>query len=149
MSAPMNSDQAARFFDEWVDDGVTVAHTDRLRKICLQLVMMIAKASPVDTGRFRGSWETDIDRFAFGSAPLGEAGTSGNAGAATRASTQRAASILATIKKKIPKFVGITNVLPYARRLEYEPGFTKKAEPGFVRAQVAAMKSHLRAGKIR
>jgi len=163
MSRGMNSGEASKFFDKWIEEGVMGAYNDRVRKTGLVLVRQIVKACPVDTGRFKGSWDIEIDRWPTGT-PLGPEGTGGNSGQASRASNSRASKAVAELKTatKIPEFVGVANNLPYGPVLEYGRAaggsgrsggqvlvaHSQKQNPGFVRAAVEGVRSMLRSGKL-
>lgn len=159
----MSSSEAAKFFDQWIEEGCVGAYNDRIRKTSLQLVKMIVRACPVDTGRFKGSWDVEINRWPDG-IPLGPGGTSGDSGTAGRVSNARASEGVADLKtaKRIPRFVGVANNIPYGPVLEYgraassgRSGGTvlvahsKKQDPGFVRAAVEGVRAMLRSGKIK
>jgi len=126
-----------------------------LKRITVQLTGMIATASPVDKGVFASSWDVGIERYP----QTRGTDTGGNATQARGISEQRATTLQVD---EIPKFIGISNPMEYGPVLEYgrvtggssrSGGVTmtvrhsKKSEPGFVRAQVEAMRSRLRAGR--
>jgi len=148
--------------DKWINDGVTGAYNDRLRKVVFQLLRMIMTASPVDTGRFVGSWDVSLDHFSsweFGEGP----GTRRAAEAQSRNRANNAMDALKGEFQLIPKYIGLSNNVPYAKALEYgvvtgtssrSGGSTMRAGSiksgtGFVRASVEAVKSMLRAGRFK
>lgn len=100
-----------------------------VRKVAQDFANSFVLKSPVDTGRFRGNWNT-----AFG-APNLSISTSTEGGAEVRA-----ASILPAYKTGDTIF--ITNNLPYALRLEY--GWSDQAPKGMVRTTIAEYSQYLR-----
>jgi hypothetical protein len=91
------------------------------RMVCIQLFSGIVKASPVDTGRFRGNWQTRAALPASGTLPI-----------------RPAAAAEAEIHTNIGPLGGVTyfaNNLPYALRLE--EGYSRQAPVGMVRTNVA------------
>lgn len=149
MTQIVDSDGFEKLAMKFVDKDVTKAYMDNLAAISLQLLRMIMQASPVDKGRFVGSWDLTVG--GFGGAPL-DAGFGGsesaNRRAATAAATRNAVANLKALQTgKIPDVVGLSNGLPYARELEYQHR-SKKAEPGFTRMQVRAMESRIRSGRL-
>jgi hypothetical protein len=95
-----------------------------MRSVSLKLFSAIIKASPVDTGRFRGNWQTT------GITPA----TGLNAG--VDPTGNRAVNSAATFITNAPGWdtFTLTNNLPYAERLEY--GYSKQAPTGIVRVNV-------------
>lgn len=95
-----------------------------MRSVSLKLFSAIIKASPVDTGRFRGNWQTTGVTPATGL--IAGVDPTGN----------RAVNSAATFITNAPGWdtFTLTNNLPYAERLEY--GWSKQAPSGIVRVNV-------------
>ena len=163
MSAGVNADEFGRIANEWIDKTVTTHFNDRVRLVALGLFALVSQASPVRTGRFRGSWDMEVGDYP--SRPgLSEAGTGGSEALATQAAMARAQAALAAIKSAmdIVTFVGVANPMEYGPPLEYgvrtggsarSGGETyrigsMKSGPGFVRASVEVMRSRIRSGAI-
>lgn len=96
-----------------------------MRSVSLKLFSAIIKASPVDTGRFRGNWQTTGVTQATGL--IAGVDTTGN----------KAVNSAATFITNAPGWdtFTLTNNLPYAERLEY--GWSKQAPVGMVRVNIA------------
>ena len=95
-----------------------------VRSVSLKLFSAIIKASPVDTGRFRGNWQTTGVTPATGL--IAGVDPTGN----------KAVNSAATFITNAPGWdtFTLTNNLPYAERLEY--GWSKQAPTGIVRVNV-------------
>ena len=95
-----------------------------MRSVTLKLFSAIIKASPVDTGRFRGNWQTTGVTPATGL--IAGVDPTGN----------KAVNSAATFITNAPGWdtFTLTNNLPYAERLEY--GWSKQAPTGIVRINV-------------
>lgn len=95
-----------------------------MRAVSLKLFSAIIKASPVDTGRFRGNWQTTGVTPATGL--IAGVDPTGN----------KAVNSAATFITNAPGWATftLTNNLPYAERLEY--GWSKQAPTGVVRVNV-------------
>lgn len=96
-----------------------------MRSVSLKLFSAIIKASPVDTGRFRGNWQTTGVTPATGL--IAGVDPTGN----------KAVNSAATFIANAPGWntFTLTNNLPYAERLEY--GWSKQAPVGMVRVNIA------------
>lgn len=96
-----------------------------MRSVSLKLFSAIIKASPVDTGRFRGNWRTTGVTPATGL--IAGVDPTGN----------KAVNSAATFITNAPgwNIFTLTNNLPYAERLEY--GWSKQAPVGMVRVNIA------------
>jgi hypothetical protein len=105
------------------------------RQATFQLFNAVQLRSPVDTGRFRGNWQTTQGNPAEGTLDRTDSG-----GSLAQAEALKALRIPAG------DVVYFTNNLPYARRLEY--GWSRQAPAGMVRLSVnefaAAVKAQLR-----
>jgi hypothetical protein len=91
------------------------------RAVCIRLFSDIIAASPVDTGRFRGNWQTNVARPKDGALPI-------------RARAAAEAEILVNLGS-LGDVVYFANNLPYALRLE--EGYSHQAPVGMVRTNVA------------
>lgn len=96
-----------------------------MRSVSLKLFSAVIKASPVDTGRFRGNWQTTGVTPATGL--IAGVDPTGN----------KAVNSAATFITNAPGWdtFTLTNNLPYAERLEY--GWSKQAPVGMVRVNIA------------
>jgi hypothetical protein len=162
MSASVNADEFGRIANEWADKTVTREFNTRLRKISLALFELISGASPVRTGRFRGSWDMEVGGYP--SRPgLSEEGTGGNEAMATQAALRRAQAALGMLQgaTRIIDFVGVANPMAYGPPLEYGRVISARSgaraplqfrgnqvQHGFVRASVEVMRSRIRSGAI-
>lgn len=110
-----------------------------MRAVSLKLFSAIIKSSPVDTGRFRGNWQTTGQTPANGLI----AGFDLTGGKAINSS--------ATFINNASNWYQftLTNNLPYAQRLEY--GWSKQAPVGMVRVNIARFNTLLNeeAAKVR
>ena len=95
-----------------------------MRSVTLKLFSAIIKSSPVDTGRFRGNWQTTGATPATGL--IAGVDPTGN----------KAVNSAATYITNSPNWYEftLTNNLPYAERLEY--GWSKQAPTGIVRVNI-------------
>ncbi|ATE85635.1 putative tail protein [Salmonella phage St162] len=96
-----------------------------MRAVSLKLFSAIIKSSPVDTGRFRGNWQTTGATPATGL--VAGVDTTGN----------KAVNNASTYIGSAPNWYEftLTNNLPYAERLEY--GWSKQAPTGMIRVNIA------------
>lgn len=97
-----------------------------VQKVATDVLRRVVLRSPVDTGRFRGNWQTTISAPAAGSVAIED--KSGNV--AISKGQQ------ALVSFQCGPDIFITNNLPYGRRLEYE-GWSKQAPAGMVRITVS------------
>lgn len=98
---------------------------DKVRRASvLELFKLVIFATPVDTGRLRGNWQTTIN------SPAGAAldRTDPGGGAAMAEAVANLGSLT--------DVVWFTNNLPYAERIEYD-GWSRQAPEGMVRKHVA------------
>ncbi|ANT45259.1 tail component [Xanthomonas phage Xoo-sp2] len=111
--------------------GFGIKTLDRIDKVrrasVLELFKLVIFATPVDTGRLRGNWQTTINSPA--SAAIGRDDPGGAA-----AMAEAVANL-----GSIVDVVWFTNNLPYAERIEYD-GWSKQAPEGMVRKHVASWK---------
>lgn len=110
-----------------------------MRQVSLKLFSAIIKSSPVDTGRFRGNWQTTGVTPATGL--IAGVDPTGN----------KAVNSAATYITNSPNWYQftLTNNLPYAERLEY--GWSKQAPVGMVRVNITRFQQLLNeeAAKVR
>ncbi len=95
---------------------------DRIRRASvLELFSLVIYATPVDTGRLRGNWQTTINTPASG----------------TKDTTDANAAVAEAVANlgSLVDVVWFVNNLPYAERIEY--GYSKQAPEGMVRRHVA------------
>lgn len=117
---------AGRFESQLRGFGVkALDKVDKVRRASvLELFKLVIMATPVDTGRLRGNWQTTIN------SPADAATTRDDPnGAAALAEAMANLGSLADV-------VWFTNNLPYAERIEYE-GWSRQAPEGMVRRHIA------------
>lgn len=104
------------------------------RAITLKLFTSIILDTPVDTGRLRGNWRTQVDAPKLQVIARDDKG----GGAATQEAVEN-------LGDGTGKDIGVyfTNSLPYAAGIEYE-GRSKKAPEGMVRRNIARIKALVR-----
>lgn len=85
----------------------------------MDLTVNLVLRSPVDTGKFRGNWNTSFNQPNYNTV-----------GDVENNSVERAVKVVE--RYQLGDTVYITNSLPYAARLEYE-GWSKQAPDGMVR----------------
>jgi hypothetical protein len=91
-----------------------------LRSAVLETDSLLKQASPVDTGRFRASWQVGENAAPGGIAPPG---------------SYSAALPLTRIgygQEKMGNIYSVHNNLPYAERLAANPPYSKQSAPGWV-----------------
>lgn len=102
----------------------TEAHNKITRVATLELFSGVIKATPVDTGRARGNWQTTV-----GSPAKGRLEREDKSGS----------EAIAEVEAKTPEGAGqvtmLTNNLPYIDELEF--GSSKQAPQGMVRTNLA------------
>lgn len=99
----------------------------------LAITNEVIHGTPVDTGRARGNWQATIGNPAEGA--VSSLDIDGG-------KTYRAAVPIA--KESAGNIYCLTNNVPYIGRLEFEPGFNKKTETGWVRKSVKNFKKYLK-----
>ena len=103
-----------------------------VRGILLDLTRLIIKASPVDTGRFRGNWQASVNTPKVTQLKRKD-----------RTGTRTITAASNVIEKfNMGQTFYLTNNLPYARRLEYG-SHSKQAPNGFLRINLIAVQSML------
>lgn len=120
---------AGRFQGQLTGFGIkTLDRLDKVRRASvLELFKLVIFATPVDTGRLRGNWQTTIN------SPAGAAINRNDPGGA--AAMAEAVANLGSIVD----VVWFTNNLPYAERIEYD-GWSRQAPEGMVRKHIASWK---------
>ena len=91
-----------------------------LRSAVLETDGLLKAASPVDTGRFRASWQVGENAAPGGIVPPGDYGT---APPLTR---------IGYGQEKVGNIYSVHNNLPYAERLAAVPPHSKQTAPGWV-----------------
>jgi hypothetical protein len=107
-----------------------------MRSTVITIVSSVALATPVDTGRARANWKTQIGAPASGTNeayPKGTAGSSG--GPAAAAAINSAVSEMGKYNRSGVE-VHVTNNLPYIGRLN--EGSSKQAPANFVQTAIEA-----------
>lgn len=98
---------------------------DKVRRASvLELFKLVIYATPVDSGRLRGNWQTTVNTPATAEIER----TDGNGGLALAEAMANLGGLL--------DVVWFTNNLPYAERIEYD-GWSRQAPEGMVRKHVA------------
>ncbi len=95
------------------------------------LCSRIIKESPVDTGRFRGNWQSSLQ------SPI--TSTKDSVDRSGASSINQAASVVQALDMGQTFF--LTNNLPYAQRLEF--GWSKQAPQGMLRINVERVRAAL------
>lgn len=108
----------------------TNSSLDQVRRaVILELFSSVIKDSPVDTGRFKGNWQTTI-----GNAATGNIGIRGESTAISEISRNLG---------ELGSVVFMANNLPYSHRLEYD-GWSGQAPNGMVRKNMIRVESIVR-----
>lgn len=117
---------ASRFESQLRGFGIkALDKADKVRRASvLELFKLVIMATPVDTGRLRGNWQTTIN------SPAGAA--------ITRDDTSGAVALAEAMANlgSLADVVWFSNNLPYAERIEYE-GWSRQAPEGMVRRHIA------------
>ena len=103
-----------------------------LRAAVLETDSLLKQASPVDTGRFRASWQVGENSATGGIAPPG---SYGSAPALTR---------IGYGQEKIGNIYSVHNNLPYAERLAAVPPHSKQTAPGWVQGVAKDVQGRVR-----
>jgi len=112
-------------------DATEQDHANLIRKVAFQLLDLIVRKTPVDTGRARGNWQVAVDTEA------GEATVDGGpAGAVTAIGLSKLASV------KAFSTVVIYNNVEYIVFLE--EGSSTQAPQGMVQISIAEVESQFR-----
>ena len=116
--------------------GVEENSSALVRKTVITVASAVALRTPVDTGRARANWRTQVGSpltAQAGAFPLGSKGSSG-AAAAAQATSEAIRAVQAPIQSGIPVF--ISNNLPYIEALNR--GSSTQAPEGFVESAIDA-----------
>lgn len=114
---------------------VTGEMAAKIEEASVELFSRIIMASPVDTGAFKGNWQTGFDEV-----PSGPIDRKDKTGAAAIAEARREAG-----RFQITGKLYLVNSLPYASRIEH--GWSQQAPTGLVAVNVNSMKEILRRGR--
>lgn len=108
----------------------------KVKAVVAAIITDLANVSPVDTSLFVSNWRVTINNLPFGAVPLYVAGLAGS----SREASGRAmieAALQALSAKQPGQTVYISNMLPYARRLD--TGYSGQFAGGFgLRASLIA-----------
>lgn len=117
---------AGRFEAQLKGFGITsMDKVDKVRRAsALELFKLVIYASPVDTGRLRGNWQTTINTPAGGTKSTDDPSGS-----------MALAEAMANLGG-LMDVVWFVNNLPYAERIEYD-GYSRQAPEGMVRRHLA------------
>lgn len=117
---------AGRFESQLRGFGIkALDKVDKVRRASvLELFKLVIYATPVDSGRLRGNWQTTINSPATAQIERSDA----NGGLALAEAMANLGGLL--------DVVWFTNNLPYAERIEYD-GWSRQAPEGMVRKHVA------------
>ena len=131
-----------------------------LRAAVLETDSLLKRASPVDTGRFRASWQVGENAAPGGIAPEGQFDTKKTFKTSKRGrTTQEVLPIqrLGYQKEKVGNVYSVHNNLPYAEPLaggSYPPSWggqyrSKQAEPGWVQGIAKDVQTRVQAAAAR
>jgi len=127
----MDADTFSKALELEARNGIPDAVREFRQSLALQVLAGVVLRSPVDTGRFRGSWNVSADSPDHGVLPPAPAG----------GVTYGLPDIVGKVSKTAltPAFtpVWISNGLPYAQRLE--EGWSKQAPTGMVAVTLASI----------
>ena len=126
----MSSDFAARV-DKFAREAPERGHQVCL-KIAFELFRQVINATPVDTGRLRGNWQTAINSKAVGTVESVDTARDG--------STVQAAKIVFGAEQGATLW--LSNNLPYVQRIEFE-GWSSQAPQGMVRLSMQRTADHV------
>ena len=103
-----------------------------LRAAVLETDSLLKQASPVDTGRFRASWQVGENAAPGGIAPEG------------KYPTAAPLSRIGYSQETIGNIYSVHNNLPYAERLAANPPYSKQTAPGWVQGIAKDVQSRVR-----
>lgn len=121
-----------------------------LRAAVLETDSLLKQASPVDTGRFRASWQVGENAAPGGIAPEGQFDTGKTFKTSKRGrTTQEVLPIqrLGYQKEKVGNIYSVHNNLPYAEPLA--SGSSKQADPGWVQGIAKDVQTRVQAAAAR
>ena len=103
-----------------------------LRAAVLETDALLKSASPVDTGRFRASWQVGENAAPGGIAPEG------------KYPTAAPLSRIGYSQETIGNIYSVHNNLPYAERLAANPPYSKQTAPGWVQGVAKDVQGRVR-----
>ena len=103
-----------------------------LRAAVLETDALLKSASPVDTGRFRASWQVGENAAPGGIAPEG------------KYPTAAPLSRIGYSQETIGNIYSVHNNLPYAERLAANPPYRKQTAPGWVQGVAKDVQGRVR-----
>jgi len=109
-------------------------HTEVVKKVALQVLKGVVNKTPVDTGRARSNWMTEVNAIPENTVEL-----TGNLSRAQAAAESINRGVEAVAGLKPFSNVSIANNLPYIGVLEY--GGSKQAPDGMLRVTLAEIES--------
>jgi hypothetical protein len=121
-----------------------------LRAAVLETDSLLKQASPVDTGRFRASWQVGENAAPGGIAPEGQFDTKKTFKTSKRGrTTQEVLPIqrLGYQQEKVGNIYSVHNNLPYAEPLA--SGSSKQADPGWVQGIAKDVQTRVQAAAAR
>jgi hypothetical protein len=121
-----------------------------LRAAVLETDSLLKRASPVDTGRFRASWQVGENAAPGGIAPEGQFDTKKTFKTSKRGrTTQEVLPIqrLGYQQEKVGNIYSVHNNLPYAEPLA--SGSSKQADPGWVQGIAKDVQTRVQAAAAR
>lgn len=129
-----------------IADGVDKNASTMMRKTVITVASSVALRTPVDTGRARANWQTQIGSAASGVISGFAAGSKGSTGAAAVAvATNKAVQVMSRYDRSGVD-VYISNNLPYIGRLNQ--GSSKQAPAGFIEAAIQAGQNAIRKSRL-
>lgn len=129
-----------------VADGVEKNADTLMRKTVITVASAVALRTPVDTGRARANWQTQIGSAASGVISGFPAGSKGSTGAAAVGiATSKAVEVMSRYKRSGVD-VYISNNLPYIGPLNQ--GSSKQAPAGFIESAIQAGQNAIRKARL-
>lgn len=110
------------------------------QKIGIEMFRRVIYRSPVDTGRFRGNWQTSVNDYQRGTIERTDQSGRANAAGLGFGSSAAGDAEVVTLASGPGDTLYLVNGLPYAKRLEYE-GWSGQAPRGMVRVTVREFKN--------
>lgn len=116
--------------------GVEANSGKMVRKTVITVASAVALRTPVDTGRARANWRTQVGSALTAQAGAFPQGTKGSTGAAAaaQATAEAVNAMQGPVKSGVPVF--ISNNLPYIGRLN--DGSSTQAPAGFIQSAIDA-----------
>lgn len=129
-----------------IADGVEQNANAMMRKTVITVASAVALRTPVDTGRARANWQTQIGSAAGGVTGAFPAGKRGSTGAAAAGVAISNAVDVMSRYNRGGVDVFISNNLPYIGRLN--AGSSKQAPAGFIQSAVIAGQNAIRKSRL-